>query len=72
MWLISPRANQAGSSLPPDATMPLKAKANIACALPLPGAPFVGQSFYAQAFVFDPAHSRGASVSNAVELRAGY
>lgn len=37
----------------------------------LPGAGFVGQSIYTQAFVFDPTSARGASVSGGIELRAG-
>ncbi len=38
----------------------------------LPGPAFLGQSLFAQAFVFDSAHPRGASVSNGLDLRAGY
>jgi hypothetical protein len=37
-----------------------------------PGPAFLGQSAFVQAFVFDPNHVRGASVTNAIELRAGY
>lgn len=40
--------------------------------LTLPGPAYAARSIYGQAFVFDSAHPRGASVSNAVELRAGW
>jgi len=38
----------------------------------LPGAAFLGQSIFTQGFVFDPSIARGASVSNALELRSGW
>ena len=37
-----------------------------------PGIQFVGRSVFAQAFVIDPLITRGASVTNAAELRGGW